>query len=143
MTKYLISKGADVNTRDNNGITPLHWCAVTGKSLDINFFFEFWKLIHTDLSLSKLNDFLIKLIWLGNENVTKLLIGNNADVNVNYLLNISTPLHWSAIYGNFPTDIWNLLSLPYKFVQNTLNLCRYWKCSKIVDRQWSKCQCSG
>lgn len=31
LIKYLIDKGADVNTRDDLEQTPLHWCGETGK----------------------------------------------------------------------------------------------------------------
>lgn len=30
LIKYLLGKGADVNAIDNDGDTPLHWCAKIG-----------------------------------------------------------------------------------------------------------------
>lgn len=34
LIKYLISKGADINARGDKGITPLHECALFGKTLN-------------------------------------------------------------------------------------------------------------
>lgn len=85
MAEYLTEKGADVKTKDNEGLTPLHYA-----SLDGNFDRIQWK---TDQSLRNLN-------IAGNKKMAKILLEHGADANA--ITNLGyTPLHHASSLGKF------------------------------------------
>jgi ankyrin repeat protein len=81
IAKFLIEKGANVNTRNNNGITPmLGICSGSGPDFDI-----VRQLIEKSADINgKDNNGRVPLLGVvitGNYGVTKFMIDHNADVN--------------------------------------------------------------
>lgn len=87
--KILIENGAEVNARDNDNETPLHFCAGEGSRIYSDFYIWIflWKIDWT------------YNIFQGNDDMVKLLIENGAFVNARDV-DEQTPIFWSAEDGN-------------------------------------------
>lgn len=87
MVDLFIKNGANINTKADDGTTPLHWAAMKGNFLYLSM--KFGKKIR-----QKTRHF------LGNEKVANYLIKNGA--NVHGLQNdCTTTLHCAATSGKF------------------------------------------
>ena len=96
----MIKHGADVNSKDERSITPLHWAVAFGKSRIINVLLENGADINAiaDTFGTPLHWIAARLSLSDKVNIAKLLIEHGADVNsVHHGL---TPLHLAAMSGN-------------------------------------------
>ena len=88
--KYFVSKGADVNARDQRGNTLLHRVASTAPIELIKYLVEHGADIHVK------NDYEVSALHLAVENpdigILKYLIAQGADVNA-YSERVGTPVH--------------------------------------------------
>jgi len=91
--RKLLENGADVNAKDNDGYTPLHYAAIKNKV-------DFARLLvekGADVN-AKSNDGITPLhvaAWGGHVDVARFLVENGADVNAKN--DDWTPLHYAAI----------------------------------------------
>lgn len=81
----LIDRGADVNSKDTEGSTPLHEAASAGNSRRI-----------VPATQSKHLTFLF--LWPGADESVKILIDHGADLNSKDYTG-ATPLHKADLYG--------------------------------------------
>jgi ankyrin repeat protein len=99
----LLANKADVNAKDNDGRTLLHWMAAGSKNM-----VELLLTNNANVN-ARANDGTTPLDWAvyngahkknGNTNVMELLLANKADVNATNYVNCQTPLHTAAWLGN-------------------------------------------
>jgi len=95
--KQHLATGADVNVKDADGSTPLHYAVSVGEK-------EVSELLiaHGADVNAKDEDENTPLVWAvrgGEKEVTELLIANGADVNAKGGVNVWTPLHDAASFG--------------------------------------------
>ncbi len=92
----LLTNGIDVNVKDSQGKTPLHWAVDSGfKNIAAMLLANKADVMAKDIhGVTPLHEAAIK----GNTEIMKLLLANDADVNVR-ADNGFTPLHWAALYG--------------------------------------------
>jgi ankyrin repeat protein len=92
--KRLISNGADVNTKDGNGYTPLHWAASNGHREVV----EFLLACKADVNAkSNSGDTPLHVAAAkGYKPEVELLLGNQADVNVKDNKGYA-PLHYAVL----------------------------------------------
>ena len=98
LINQLIENGADVNTKDDNGWTPLHWAAFRGHEGVVKL------LINNKASVDIKNNHaetpLHYAAYNGHEGVAELLLKHNSiDVNATNGYN-ETPLHFAAENGH-------------------------------------------
>jgi ankyrin repeat protein len=93
---FLLANHADVNAKDNEGITPLYWAVESGhdvveelllRGADVNAADQY--------GLTPLHE----ATRMGLTNLMKLLLTYKADVNAKENKRGSTPLHMAAAYG--------------------------------------------
>lgn len=114
--KFLISKGADVNTKDKYGDTPLHDSSNSGHLMISTFLIE----KGADININNKNGEtpLHKSAYHGHFEVAELLINKGANINAVDIANL-TPLNF-AIWGL--TSLEALLSelVPNEFVKQQM-----------------------
>ena len=91
--KQSIERGADVNSKDNDGCTPLHWSSENGYLDIVKYLIDHGADVNrkdnvgwAPLHLSS---------YFGHLNIVKYLIKHGADVNCKTNSG-RTPLHWSS-----------------------------------------------
>ena len=92
----LLDHNADVNAQDEDGYTPLHWCASTGNENLCRLLLEH----NADVNIQD-NLGYTPLHWItrnGDENICRLLLEHNADANIQDN-NGYTPLHRAVMSG--------------------------------------------
>ncbi|TET36367.1 MAG: hypothetical protein E3J72_09015 [Planctomycetota bacterium] len=93
----LLSKGADVNAKTNNGWTPLHWAANNGHKDAAVFLIE--KCADVNAKDNGGGTPLHWAAWSGHKDTAELLIEKGADVNAK-ANDGWTPLHNTARWGH-------------------------------------------
>lgn len=96
--KFLIAQGADVNARDNLGITPVHYAALCGhydmvemlllNKADVNAF--------DDQGLTPLH----MAAQYGHARIVELLLSYGANISAKTNHSGLSPLHWAAFWGH-------------------------------------------
>lgn len=86
--KRLLAGGADVNAKDDDGLTPLHWAAETHCILE-DLLRDPRETVHCTVHCSAL---------VGHVDVAHVLLENGADVNAKHK-DGGNPLHWAAMRG--------------------------------------------
>ncbi|MDI9257890.1 ankyrin repeat domain-containing protein [Flavobacterium sedimenticola] len=96
--KKAIQLGADVNSKNNNGDTPLNMVAKLSYYKLVKYFIE----LGADVNTSN-NDKLSPLHWgveYNNVKIVKILLENGANVDARDSIN-ETPLHYAGWTGNY------------------------------------------
>lgn len=127
VANILIKNRANVNAKDNLGLTPLHSAVLTGNYQNFSlifFFLKSFKWLNVLLVIEFTATFKIYFIHnLGHANIAKLFLGHGADVNASTNSG-NKPLHLAALSGNYQANHF---------------------CSKLImlllwnSRQWKPC----
>ncbi|RDW66050.1 hypothetical protein BP6252_09685 [Coleophoma cylindrospora] len=97
VVKLLLEKGAEVDSKDNSGQTPMSWAAIKGYEAVVKLLLE--KGAEVD---SKDNNSQTSMSWAainGNQAVVKLLLEKGAEVDSKDK-NSQTPMSWAAMGGH-------------------------------------------
>jgi len=100
----VLNTSYDLNARDYNGWTPLHWAFIEGKTEIVQLLITSSKDFNIDLNARGNSDWTV-LHWAcdyGNTEIVQLLITSSKDLNID--LNARddggrTALHWACFYG--------------------------------------------
>ena len=96
-TKDLITKGAEINSKDNQGLTPLHIAVRRGHLELVKFLLS----ANADINLKDNRGWtpLHAIFETGNLEIVKLLLAKKADPNAKNTFDY-TPVHFAAQDGN-------------------------------------------
>jgi ankyrin repeat protein len=107
LVKFLITKGANVNEKDDNGQTPLHHATKEGHKEIVEILIASGAAVNIkNRSFGRTP--LFWPAWNGHKEIVELLIANGANVNVKENSG-RTPIHWAM--GNNQEEIVTLLIL--------------------------------
>jgi ankyrin repeat protein len=97
LVEFILANHADVNAKENNGWTPLHYAASTSNQLAAELLLAH----HADMEArGNLGETpLFVAAGLGTPKIAEFLLANRADVNAKDN-SIRTPLHFAAAQGN-------------------------------------------
>ncbi len=96
-----LSKGADINAKDDDGFTPLHWTAIKGHKEIVELLIDNGANVNPkgdEFGMTPLH----KAASKGHREITELLIANGADVNAKV---VSSPTARTALLeGSTPLE---------------------------------------
>ena len=96
--RFLIERGADVNARNNIGMTPLHYAALCGHKDMVETLLE-QKADVNALDCQGLTPLHLAAQY-GHAEIVEILLGYGADIAAKTNYRGLTPLHWAAFWGH-------------------------------------------